>query len=233
MMRRVLPWLLVLVVGGCASAARLPAGEQVPRESAGTYDHLLYLPPDYYADEMPRPLLLFLHGAGERGDDLDLVKKEGLPKHIARGEDYPFIVVAPQQPADGWWDAGRLSRLLDEIEAGYRVDSARIYVTGLSMGGYGTWALGIAEPERFAALAPICGGGEPEAVCALREVPVWNFHGAKDQVIPLAASEEMVEALEACGGNVKFTIYPDADHDSWTETYANPALYAWLLSHRR
>ena len=231
-MRRCLLWSIAVFVGGCAPSARLPAGELVPRES-DAYHHLIYLPPDYHADASPRPLLLFLHGAGERGDDLDLVKVHGPPKHIAQGDAFPFIVVAPQQPPESWWDVERLSRLLDEVEAAYRVDPARIYVTGLSMGGFGTWALGIAEPERFAALAPICGGGDPEAVCALRDVPVWNFHGANDQVIVLEASEVMVDALEACGGEVRFTIYPEVGHDAWTETYANPALYDWLLEHQR
>ena len=225
--------LALTLLGGCASQTRLPVGALIPQRMAETYDHLVYLPDDYHADRTPRPLMLFLHGAGERGDSLDLVKVHGPPKLIEAGRGFPFIVVAPQQPAGSWWDAARLSRLLDEIEASYRVDPERIYVTGLSMGGYGTWALAIAEPERFAAIAPICGWGEPEQVCAIREVPVWNFHGARDQVVPIARSEALVEALEACGGDVRFTVYPEAGHDAWTETYDDPQLYDWLLAHRR
>jgi predicted peptidase len=123
--------------------------------------------------------------------------------------------------------------LLDEVSARYAVDPDRIYLTGLSMGGFGTWAWAIAEPHRFAAIAPICGGGAPAAVCALRHLPVWAFHGARDTVVPLHRSEDMVRALEACGGNVRFTIYPEAKHDSWTPAYADPELYQWFLQHIR
>ena len=101
------------------------------------------------------------------------------------------------------------------------------------MGGYGTWGLAIAYPQRFAAIAPICGGGDPSAVCEIKDVPVWTFHGAKDTVIPVEHSEQMVEHLKSCGGNVQFTIYPDVDHDAWTRTYANPQLYTWLLAQNK
>src|SRR5450755_1904407 len=123
-----------------------------------------------------------------------------------------------------------LGLLLDEIKSTYAIDANRIYVTGNSMGGYGTWGLAIAYPQRFAAIAPICGGGDPSAVSEIKDVPVWTFHGAKDTVIPVEHSEQMVEHLKACGGNVPFTIYPDVDHDAWTRTYANPQLYTWLLA---
>lgn len=121
--------------------------------------------------------------------------------------------------------------LLDEVTAAYRADTDRIYVTGLSMGGFGTWSLGIAYPDRFAALAPICGGNNPQQVSLLKQVPVWVFHGAKDTVVPLSQSEAMVEALREAGGDVKLTVYPEAGHDSWTETYNNDELYEWLLQH--
>jgi predicted peptidase len=119
------------------------------------------------------------------------------------------------------------------VIAQYAVDEERVYVTGLSMGGFGTWSLAQAHPERFAAIAPICGGGNPELAGNLRHVPVWAFHGAKDNVVPLSASQEMVDALKAIGADVKFTIYPEAYHDAWTETYENPQLYEWLLQHKR
>jgi predicted peptidase len=196
--------------------------------------YLLYLPPGYERDLSARwPLLLFLHGAGERGDDLELVKLHGVARRIEEGTGFPFIAVSPQCPPDERWSTDVLSALLDEIERGHRVDRDRVCVTGMSMGGAGTWALAIASPDRFAAIAPICGRGDPARVCAIRHVPVWAFHGALDDMVPLRRSEEMVDALRGCGGNVRFTVYPDADHDSWTETYANPALYEWLLSHSR
>jgi predicted peptidase len=195
-------------------------------------DYLLYLPKDY-AEKDSWPLMLFLHGAGERGNDLDRVKVHGPPKLIAAGKELPMIVVSPQCPSDHWWRPNELNALLDEIVEKYQVDQDRIYVTGLSMGGFGTWTLAGYAPERFAALVPICGGGEAFSARRISHVPVWAFHGAKDSVVPLSASETMVEALKKAKGNVQFTVYPDADHDSWTETYNNPELYTWLLQQKR
>lgn len=195
--------------------------------------YLLYLPKGYERGRKRWPLLLFLHGAGERGKDLELVKKHGPPKLIAEGQHFPFIVVSPQCPANQWWSNDVLAALLDNIVANYRVDESRVYVTGLSMGGYGTWALACEHPERFAAIAPICGGGNRLLAHRLKDVPVWAFHGAKDDVVPLAESERMVNAVKAAGGKAKLTVYPEAGHDSWTATYANPALYKWLLRHRK
>ena len=181
--------------------------------------------------------MLFLHGAGERGDDVEKVKVHGPPKLIAQGKDMPFIVVSPQCPRRSYWSSpdqvATLIALLDEIVENYRVDESRIYLTGLSMGGFGTWSLASTCPERFAAIAPICGGGEPRMARRLRHMPTWVFHGAKDGTVPIARSEEMVEALKKAGGNVEFTVYPEAQHDSWTVTYDNPKLYEWFLSHQK
>jgi predicted peptidase len=111
------------------------------------------------------------------------------------------------------------------------VDVNRIYLTGLSMGGYGSWTLAAAHPERFAAMAPICGGGDPADAKKLKDIPTWVFHGAKDEVVPPKASEDMVEAIKTEGGDIRYTLYPEANHDSWSETYDNPELYTWFLSH--
>ena len=198
-------------------------------------NHLLFLPEDYGEQEKDWPLMLFLHGAGERGNDLQKVKVHGPPKIVEKQKDFPFIVVSPQCPGGDWWDEKLdvLANLLDDIVARYDVDTERIYLTGLSMGGYGTWALASKYPDRFAAIAPICGGGKRFMAYRLKDVPVWAFHGAKDSVVPLEESEEMVEAINARGGNAKLTIYPDAGHDSWTKSYDNQELYDWLLEHRR
>lgn len=195
-------------------------------------DYLLYLPKDYDQQES-WPLLLFLHGAGERGDDLDLVKRHGPPRLIAAGQEFPFIVVSPQCPRDQWWEPFSLLALIDHISAEHRVDADRIYVTGLSMGGFGSWRLAAYAPERLAAIVPICGGGEVFWTRSFSHLPVWAFHGAKDTAVPLQRSVVMVEALKRSGGDPKFTIYPEAAHDSWTETYANPELYEWLLKQVR
>jgi predicted peptidase len=197
-------------------------------------NYLLYLPADYGKDKKKRPLIMFLHGAGERGDNLELVKKHGMPKMISQGNGFDFIVVSPQCPNDLWWheQTDVLINLLDEIEAKYRVDTDRVYLTGLSMGGFGTWSLAQRYPQRFAAIAPICGSGEWYAAYRLKNVPVWAFHGDSDKIVPLQQSKEMVEAVRTAGGNAKLTVYPDTDHDSWTQTYDNPELYQWFLSHR-
>jgi predicted peptidase len=195
--------------------------------------YLLYLPKGYAGGRKRWPLLLFLHGAGERGRDIEQVKRHGPPRLIAEGHELPFIVVSPQCPGNQWWSPDVLGALLDEVIATHRVDERRVYLTGLSMGGYGTWGLACEHPESFAAIAPICGGGNRLLAHALAHVPVWAFHGAKDEVVPLVETEKMVNAVRACGGKARLTIYPEAGHDSWTATYANPALYRWLLKHRR
>lgn len=197
--------------------------------------YLLYLPEGYSHSGPAWPMMLFLHGAGERGDDLEKVKVHGPPKIVEGRKDFPFIVVSPQCPSDSWWPkkTEMLKNLVGEIAASYNVDEERIYLTGLSMGGYGTWSLASEYPERFAAIAPICGGGEPFFGHKLRDVPVWAFHGAKDNVVPLEKSEQMVDAIKAAGGEAKLTVYPDAGHDSWTATYENEKLYEWFLKHKR
>lgn len=208
-------------------------GESAP---ADALPYLLYLPDGYDLDpDRQWPLVLFLHGAGERGSDLLGVTTQGLPKSVEAGGDYPFVIVAPQCPWHSSWtsELTTLSVLLDEVSVEYRVDPDRTYVTGLSMGGRGTWAMATRYPDRFAAIAPICGGWLPEAVGRIRRLPVWAFHGEEDTVVPIAHTEELVAALESFGGDVRFTRYPDTDHDSWTRSYDDPELYAWLLAQRR
>ncbi len=193
--------------------------------------YLVYLPRGYDDGERTWPFILFLHGAGERGEDIEIIKRTGLTEVLERRDDLPFVVVAPQCPTDGWWDPDELLALLDHALEAYRVDRECVYLTGLSMGGFGTWRLASQRPELFAAIAPICGGGNPALAHRLREVPIWAFHGAKDEVVPLERSQEMVDAVNEAGGHAKLTVYPDAGHDSWTPTYNNPELYTWLLEH--
>ena len=206
-------------------------------------NYLLFLP-NGYGEQKPRrwPLILFLHGAGERGTNIWKVAVHGPPKIVKEKADFPFIVVSPQCPAGQRWDNETLLALLDDVTKNYKVDKSRVYLTGLSMGGFGTWNLGLTYPERFAAIAPICGGGDPllllladaRKVNALKTLPVWAFHGAKDPVVKLEESQRMVDALKKFGTKeVELTIYPEAQHDSWTETYNNPKLYDWFLQHQR
>lgn len=197
-------------------------------------DYLLYLPTGYGADPQKKwPVILFLHGSGERGSDINLVKLHGPPKVVDKGRDLPFVIVSPQCPANEWWNPPTIIALLDEVIAKYQVDPDRVYLTGLSMGGFGTWETAVVYPDRFAAIAPICGGGNPFRVGAIRNVPTWVFHGEKDTSVPIAASAQMVAALQSVKGDVRFTRYPDAGHDAWTVTYDHRALYDWFLQHKR
>lgn len=235
-----------LLVGGLALAAIGQEGNSSMAQQVHSFEktitvtrnvrlqYLSFVPKDYVAKKSEKfPLILFLHGAGERGSDIEVVKKHGIAKIVEQQPDFPFIAVSPQCPRESWWtsEVESLNALLDEVIANFRVDESRVYLTGLSMGGYGTWAWGAAYPKRFAALVPICGGGDPEKAASLKDTPIWVFHGAKDSVVPLEQSQRMVDALKAIGGSVEFTVYPEADHDSWTATYENPDLYAWLLKH--
>lgn len=193
----------------------------------------LYLPPDY-DQQKTWPLVIFLHGLGERGSDLEKVKIHGLARNIAEGEDFPFIAVSPQCPDTTVWpeQVEALNDLLDHIIANHRVDIKHIYLTGLSMGGYGTWAWAARYPERFAAIAPICGGGNWWMPERLKHTPIWAFHGDADEVVPLAESERMVSRIQELGGDIRLTVYPDVAHNSWEVTYNNPELYTWFLSHQ-
>src|SRR5207248_9955357 len=167
-------------------------------------DYLLYLPKDYNAKSRQRwPLILFLHGAGERGRDISKVAAHGPPKLVKQGKQFPFIIVSPQCPNGEHWDNDVLLALLEDVEAKHKVDKGRVYLTGLSMGGYGAWSLGLTHPEKFAAIAPICGGGDPilllladpKKVATIKSLGVWVFHGGKDPVVPVAESERMIDSL--------------------------------------
>ena len=216
---------------------------QFTRTLSAKVNYLLFLPKGYDAKLGQHwPLILFLHGAGERGTDIWKVATHGPPKNVTAHPDFPFIIVSPQCPERQIWSKEVLLGLLDEVTSKYAVDTNRVYLTGLSMGGYGTWELGLTYPERFAAIVPICGGGQMISVIlggrdkwpALKALGVWAFHGGKDPVVPLAESQRMVDALKKAGvQDVKLTVYPEAQHDSWTETYKNPQLYDWLLKHER
>jgi len=206
-----------------------------------TLHYLLELP----AGEKPDagwPLLLFLHGAGERGSDFELLYKHGPLRLVREGRKFPFIIAAPQCPAGNRWRVGSLIRLVDALVAENPVDSRRVYVSGISMGGFGTWDLISEHPERFAAAVPICGGGEfirahlqsEEKREALKTLPIWAFHGDADPIVPLSETERMVGLFRHLGNEqIKTTVYPGVGHDSWTETYASGEVFEWLLKHRR
>ena len=244
-MKSILTGLLVInfVSTICATevpepSKQVPVTFQSPTDATQKLNYLLFVPNGYGQGEEKWPLMIFLHGAGERGDDLNLVKVHGPPKLVEqRPEDFPFIIASPQAPKDDvpavdGWDARLLSQFLDHLQADYAVDPDRVYLTGLSMGGFGTWRWAAREPGRFAAIVPICGGGWRFYGKPLKDVPVWIFHGDRDEGVPLFLSQIMADAIRKEGGDPKLTIYEGVGHDSWTETYNNPEVYKWLLSHK-
>ena len=186
------------------------------------------------------PLIICLHGAGERGNDLAQFPKLGLAHKLARSDSVPFIVVAPQCPRNLDWSMilPALESLVLHVLKTFRVDADRVYLTGFSMGGFGVWALATEYPHLFAAVAPICGGGRPlldfpDRLRNIVRLPIWCFHGEQDEEIPVRETLKLVEALTMFGGDVRCTVYPGVGHDSWTQTYDDPELYEWFLRHKR
>lgn len=198
--------------------------------------YLLHLPREYGRDPARRwPLILYLHGGSLRGTDVDTVRVWGVPRVAERDPDFPFIVVSPQAaPGTLWTDTELLGALLDEVIATHAVDTARVYLTGHSMGGNGAWYLAYMYPERFAAIVPMSGPANPWWAGRLRGMPVWVFHGAKDAVVPIRESEEMVRALREAGNTgVRYTALPDGDHGLLDLYETHREIYDWLLQHRR
>jgi predicted peptidase len=196
--------------------------------------YLLFLPKGYEKKQQNWPLIMFLHGAGKRPDNLKKIWTPIPPNISEVKKNFPFIVVYPQCPKnnDGnykGWETKLLVDLLSDVANKHYVDKKRIYVTGLSMGGTGAWDLACEYPDVIAAIAPICGWTEPEKACEMKNVPVWAFHGAKDPVVALEESEEMVKAVKTCGGDARLTIYSNVGHNAWTETYNKKELYRWFL----
>lgn len=224
-----------------APAPPRQTAERIEKKVEVTYelDYLIALPKGYDADEEKAwPVVLFLHGAGERGDDLSKVRKWGPPAMIDKGHEFEAIVISPQCPADSWWEAETkaLFLLLDQVESRYRVDQDRIYVTGLSMGGYATWAMAGQAPDRFAAAVPICGGGTrwQGRRVGRAKLPIWIFHGEADNVVPTDETHQMLKHLKAAGHDeAKVTIYPGVGHNSWSATYGDEAMWTWLFEQRR
>jgi predicted esterase len=193
------------------------------------YPHLTHLPDDYDKDQRLWPLIIFLHGSGERGSNLNVLQNKGPLGYINQGHPLPFIVVSPQCPEDESWNADRLARLLDQVEAADRVDPRRVYVTGLSLGGFGSLDFAATYPDRVAAIAPLSGGDDPALAERLRKMPAWFFHGAEDDVVPTRYSVDLAHALQKLGAPVKLTVYPGVGHGGWDVTYSNPELYSWFL----
>ena len=248
---------LSMTISNTASAAdprdRFEA-RQFESPTGGNLNYRLLLPKNFKSgDETKYPLVLFLHGAGERGDDNRVQLIHGMSDFASDEvmEKYPAFVLAPQCPKDQRWvevdwsadshtmpekpsePMRKTLELIEQIRKDYPIDGSRIYITGLSMGGYGSWDALQRKPELWAAAAPICGGGDPSGAAVMKDIPIWVFHGDQDGAVKVKRSRDMVEALKAAGGSPKYTEYPGVGHNSWTATYNNPDFYAWLFSQKK
>jgi predicted peptidase len=253
-MHRSIPLLLLTLTLGCGAArdgaTQLPRTAPTTRASYHTnitktigYDYLILRPRNEdaaaaaaaaNASRRKFPLILYLHGSGDCGKGLDHLANRALPKIARDRADFPFVLVAPQMANyDDWWSVESLDALLDHILATEAIDPDRVYLTGISLGGYGVWDWACHRPQAFAAIAPIAGEGNDDWADQLRDVPVWAFHGAKDKAVNPAEEERMVNAVIKAGGDAKLTIYPDLGHNAWDRAYSDPALFQWFRSHRR
>ena len=245
LMRRIIRGSLFLI------AMTLPTGTTSAADEAGKthakefqaevsvkvgYKYSLYVPEGYESSGHKHwPLIVFLHGSGERGEDLSVLTRHGPPKMIASGHAFPAFVASPQAPDHKTWEPHSVKALVDSVKNEYRIDADRIYLTGISMGGYGVWDTIMEYPHTFAAAVPICGGAGVKFVAAerIKHVPMWIFHGASDTVVPVATSQRIYDALVEAGGSPKLTIYAGVGHDSWTQTYEDPDLWDWLFAQKR
>ncbi len=240
---------MFLIVTALILAAAVPvhAGEKVEhgfvnkvfKSKDGDLKYVVYVP-DAYEDDKAYPVILFLHGAGERGTDGLNQAKVGLGKAIRdknkKEESFPFIAVFPQSVKSwnaGSTDAKNALAILDEVEKAYKTDKQRVYLTGLSLGGYGTWSIAAAHPDRWAAIVPVCGGGNPATAEKIKDIPCWCFHGDADKAVPVQKSRDMIEALKKAGAAPRYDEYPGVGHNSWDQAYGTAELYTWLLKQKR
>lgn len=235
---------LYTLIAAVASAVMANAAEtgfidKTFKDSAGTeHKYVLFVPHDYKKDT-PTPTILFLHGAGEtKAKDGD--KQGNMPVNVGIGraikkreKTFPFITIIPQAPVRGWQAGGQSAKMalgiLEDVEKEYSVDPKRVYLTGLSMGGYGTWSLAVAMPDKWAAIVPICGKGDPSKAEKIKDLPCWAFHGDDDKSVNVSGSRDMIEAIKKAGGHPKYTEYPGVGHNSWDKAYGTDELYEWLL----
>ncbi len=227
--------LATLTLQACTAQSRLVTGSQ-QTEVRETLHYYLYYPPGYTDTGAGRyPLLLFLHGGGESGQDLEMLKTGGPPKMLAEGHEFPFLILAPQNPhAKQWWNVRAVKQLLDSVVRTNRVDPDRIYLTGLSRGGSACWEMAVQYPDTFAAMAVVCGMAPvPYASWIDKQLAIWVFHGTEDRVIPFSESEQMVARLRKLGYNVTFTPYEGVGHNAWDQAYLTDGLFEWFARQRR
>jgi predicted peptidase len=228
----------------CVNSAGLRAGEgktgflnKIYKAKDGDSKYVVFVPHGYKGDK-EFPLIFFQHGAGERGDDGQLPVMQGIAnggiKFKSNEKTFPFFVIFPQCKVKSNWkaggsDANRALAILEEIQKAYKIDDKRLYLTGLSMGGFGTWSLAAAHPNKWAAIAPICGRGDLKDADKIKHIPCWCFHGDQDKAVNVKLSREMIDAFKKAGGNPRYTELPFVGHNSWDSAYVTPELYQWFL----
>jgi len=225
------------LAAGALRATKSAAGEHIIHKSAISgpglqSESLIYVPPGHDPEKKKARLLLWLHGASLRGKDVQRLRRYGPPRIAERRGDFPFVLLSPQCPPGKMWtaDSASLMALVDEVIPAYGVDPARVYLTGLSMGGSGAWFLGSQYPHRFGAVVPLCGPTQPLYWAdGLRDMPIWCFHGDRDRVVPLRRSREMVQALKKIGNHPRFTILRGKGHNI-ESVYDDDDVYRWMLS---
>ncbi|WP_040889577.1 carboxylesterase family protein [Zavarzinella formosa] len=223
--------------GLSAHAADTGFIDKVHKDSDGKEaKYVVYVPKDYDGKK-EYPVILFLHGSGETGTDGKKQVATGLGGAIKKMPDFGFITIFPQSQLRSWQagkpDADRALAILEAEMKTYKTDPKRVYLTGLSMGGYGTWSLAAKYPDKWAAIVPVCGGGNPADASKIKDIPCWDFHGDADKAVNVEKSREMIKALKAAGAEPKYTEYPGVGHNSWDQAYGTKELYPWLLKHAK
>lgn len=215
--------LLTLTLSPKAQAQKTPKNHE-------KYPYLLYLPKAYSTSKDLFPVVIYLHGGSQGGRDLTKLKTYGLPHLVDKGRDFPFIIASPQCPDGKFWSTDNwFDSLYAELTTKYRIDQKRVYLTGISMGGYGAWQTAVNYPDKFAAVVPLCGGCDDSTqICRIKHIPIWTFHGTADDVIPISETERLVKRLTDCQGQLKFTRLEKEGHGI-QYVYEDNALYAWLL----
>ncbi|MBW8244187.1 prolyl oligopeptidase family serine peptidase [Muricauda oceani] len=219
----------------CAAQSHL-VQDELETVTTENVKYYLYYPEDYFDSQSKEfGLLLFLHGGGESGRNVEEIKDTGPPKMLVEGKQFPFLILAPQNPhAKKWWNTDAVVQLLDSVVQNNRVDKNRIYLSGLSRGGSASWELATQFPDKFAAMAVVCGMAPlPYAHWIDKNMPIWVFHGDQDDVIHVKESDDMVKKLREMGHNIRYTRYNGVGHNVWDRAYTTDSLYTWLAAQKR
>jgi predicted peptidase len=224
MIKNILFYFLIFITIFCGNL-----NSQNKAKPAIRCKYLLYLPKNYESDSRDFPLIIYLHGGSQRGNDLNKLKTYGLPYLIDKGHEYDFIIASPQCPDTSFWSQiNWFDSLYIDLISKYRIDKNRIYLTGISMGGFGAWHGAMDHPDKFAALIPLCGGcNDSLDICRINKIPVWTFHGTSDTIIYINETERLVNRLTKCNGNVKFTRLENKGHAIF-DVFEKPEIYEWL-----